>query len=306
MKSPILSKLRSLPLLISVIIVTLLSFFLFTILGIISVVLAYGIPMQDVLNQMNPDTADSIGVLKILQISQSIGIFIVPALTIGWLASENPFGYLGFKRDFDWTGFALMILVLLASEPMVAYSGILNEAMNLPEFLAGVESWMSDMEEKAMDLTETFLNVTSLGGLSVNLLMIALIPGIGEELFFRGLLQPLFQRWFKNTHVAVIFTAVLFSALHMQFYGFLPRMLLGIVFGYLFVWTKNMWYPILAHIIHNSIPVVAYYLYASDKTSISVDEVGTGSSTWIWALGGSILLLIFAKRLREYFLEKQY
>ena len=304
MKSPILSKLSPFPLLISVIIVTLISFFLFTILGIVSVVLAYGIPIQEVLNQFSPAGGQNIGVLKVLQISQSVGIFIVPALTIGWLASENTFGYLGFQKNFDWTGFGLMILVLLASEPIVAYSGILNEGMNLPDFLAGVESWMAEMEEKAMELTETFLNVTTLGGLSVNLLMIALIPGIGEELFFRGLLQPLFHKWFKNTHVAVIFTAVLFSALHMQFYGFLPRMLLGIVFGYLFVWTKNMWYPILAHAIHNSIPVIGYYLYASDKSSIDVDEVGTGSNTWIWALVGLVLLIIFAKRLREQFLDK--
>ena len=304
MKSPILSRLRPFPLFISVIIVTLISFFLFTFLGIISVVLAYGIPLQDVLNQISPGGAENVGILKILQISQSIGIFIVPALAIGWLASESTFGYLGFKKNFDWTGFGLMILVLLASEPLVAYSGILNESMNLPDFLAGVESWMAEMEDRAMELTESFLNVTSLGGLSVNLLMIALIPGIGEELFFRGLLQPLFQKWFKNTHAGIIFTAVLFSALHMQFYGFLPRMLLGIVFGYLFVWTKNMWYPILAHAIHNSIPVVGYYLYASDKTSISVDEVGTGSNTWIWALGGFILLIIFVKRLRVHFLKE--
>lgn len=306
MKSPILSKLSPFPLLISVILVTLLSFFLFTILGIVTVVLTYGIPFENVLMPIGSGGAENIGILKILQIFQSIGIFIVPAITIAWLASENTFGYLGFKRNFDWTGFGLMIIVLLVSEPIVAYSGILNEGLNLPDFLAGVEDWMAVMEDKAMELTESFLNVTTLGGLSVNLLMIALIPGIGEELFFRGLLQPLFQKWFKNTLVAVIFTAVLFSALHMQFYGFLPRMLLGILFGYLFVWTKNMWYPILAHAIHNSIPVIGYYLYASDKSSIDMDEVGTGSSTWIWALGGLILLIIFAKYLREHFLKKRY
>ncbi len=301
MKSPIFERLSPFAFLVAIVVVTLISFLIFTFLGIFLAVSIYDIELGDLLSSINPDSQSNIRVLKFLQIFQSIGIFIVPAFITAWLTSRNTYSFLGFRKEFQWYGFALMVLALVAAEPVVAWTGIVNEKLSLPDFLGGIESWMTSMEAKAMELTEAFLTVTNLGGLSVNLLMIAIIPGIGEELFFRGLLQPLFQKWFRNTFWAVVFTSVLFSALHMQFYGFLPRFLLGVLFGYFYVWTKNIWFPILAHTIHNAIPVVGYYLYSSDKTSTSFDEVASGGNTWIWAIAGFILLIIFTKLLRERF-----
>ncbi|MEA1878575.1 MAG: CPBP family intramembrane glutamic endopeptidase [Bacteroidota bacterium] len=283
--------------------ITVVSFFLFTLIGLIGAVVLYGIPFQDVLSSMNPSNPDNIGLLKFMQITQSFGIFILPSLVVGWLATTNPFNYLGFRSTCTWAGFGIMLLVLLAIEPVVAYSGILNQNMSLPGFMTGLEEWMKDMETRAMELTEAFLNVKTLSGLGVNLLMVAILPALGEELFFRGVLQRILTKWFKNVHVAVIVTSILFSALHMQFYGFIPRFILGMLFGYLYVWSGNLWYPVLAHLVHNTIPVIAYYLYASELSGTSVDDIGTGDNVWMWAIGGSILLIIFAKRFRERFRE---
>lgn len=283
--------------------ITVVSFFLFTLIGLIGAVVLYGIPFQDVLSSMNPSNPDNIGLLKFMQITQSFGIFILPSLIVGWLATTNPFNYLGFKKTCTWAGFGIMLLVLLAIEPVVAYSGILNQNMSLPGFMTGLEEWMKDMETRAMELTEAFLNVKTLSGLGVNLLMVAILPALGEELFFRGMLQRILAKWFKNVHVAVIVTSILFSALHMQFYGFIPRFILGMLFGYLYVWSGNLWYPVLAHLVHNTIPVLAYYLYAMDVSATAVDDIGTGDNVWIWAIGGSILLFIFVKRFRERFRE---
>jgi len=281
--------------------ITIVSFFIFTLIGLIGAVVLYGIPMQDVLGSMNSSNPDNIGLLKFMQITQSVGIFILPSLLIGWLASTNPFIFLGFKKTTSWTGFGIMMLLLLAIEPVVAYSGILNQNMQLPGLLAGLEEWMKDMETRAMDLTDAFLSVKTLSELGVNLFMVALLPALGEELFFRGLIQPVLTKWFKNVHIAIIVTSILFSSLHMQFYGFFPRFILGMLFGYLYAWSGNLWYPILAHLVHNTVPVLAYYLYASEVSDTPVDDIGTGENVWIWAIGGFILLIIFAKRFKERF-----
>ncbi len=280
--------------------ITVVSFFIFTLIGIIGANFIFHVPLQDVISAMNPSNPDNMGLLKFMQITQSVGIFILPSLIIGWMASTYPFNYLGFKNSTTWTGFGLMLLILLAIEPIVAYSGIVNQAIQFPDFLTGIEEWMKNMETKAMDLTEAFLNVKTLSGLGINLFMVSILPAIGEELFFRGVIQKILGKWFKNIHWAIVVTSILFSALHMQFYGFFPRFILGMLFGYLYHWSGNLWYPILAHMIHNTVPVVAYYLYATDITGTPVDDIGTGSQVWIWAVAGLILLIIFTKRFRQY------
>ncbi len=303
MENRFFSKLQPFLQIILIALITLVSIFIFTLIGLIGAVLFFGIPLQDVLGSMNLTDPDSIGLLKFMQITQSIGIFILPSLIVAWLASVNPFSYLGFKNTTSWTGFGLMLLVLLSIEPVVAYSGILNQNMSLPGFMAGIEEWMKGMETKAMDLTEAFLKVDTLPGLGVNLFMIALLPAIGEELFFRGLIQRVLKKWFKNIHIAVIVTSILFSSVHMQFYGFIPRFILGMLFGYLYAWSGNIWYPILAHLVNNTLPVVAYYLNATAITAVPAEDIGTGDKVWIWAIGGFVLLIIFAKRFRDWVRE---
>ena len=114
-------------------------------------------------------------------------------------------------------------------------------------------------------------------GLFINLLMIAIIPAIGEEFFFRGLLQRIFSNWVRNTHWGIIISAFLFSAIHMQFYGFFPRFLLGAMFGYLFVWSGSLWLPVLAHFINNSLAVIAYYLVSIRVLDEKVVNIGSSS-----------------------------
>lgn len=287
--------------LLLLVLTTLVSYFVFAIIGMLIVVGFYDISLAQLVEAIGSTGVSDIAVLKILQITQSIGIFIVPAFLIAWTASKTPARFLGFRSVIEPRALGMMLLLLIAIQPVVIYTGVLNQNMLLPDFLSGVESWMKDMEELAMELTESFLTVTHISGLLVNLLMIAILPALGEELFFRGLLQNLFSKWFRNVHVAVVLTAILFSALHMQFYGFLPRFLLGLLFGYLLVWSGNIWYPILAHLLHNSVPVVLYYLYAKDLTGTNFDEVGNGSSAGWWALAGVIFLIVFSLQFKKLF-----
>src|SRR5690606_9694418 len=128
----------------------------------------------------------------------------------------------------------------------------------------------------------------SYSALAINLLMIAIIPAIGEELLFRGGIQNIFYKWFKNPHIAIWAAAILFSAIHVQFYGFIPRMLLWALFGYLLVWGKSIWYPIIGHFINNGSAVVTAFIYQQQGKSI--DELDKGDT---FPMAGYIFSAIF-------------
>ncbi len=284
--------------------VAIVCFFVFNFLAIQGAMLIYDVPLADLTGLFDGQYADNIPLLKFVQILNSIGLFIVPAIFLALLASSKPFRWLGFNHRLSWRSLTWLLFIIVAAQPIVAWTGVVNQNLHLPDFLHGLESWMERMEDNAMELTESFLEVSTLSGLLVNLLMVAVIPAFGEEMFFRGMIQPIFTRWFKNVHVAVIVTAFFFSALHMQFYGFLPRFILGILFGYLFVWSKNLWFPILAHLLHNTIPVVAYFFYTGDLTESTVDSIATGSWAWTYALLSVFLLVWFSRNFTNSFKPK--
>jgi len=154
------------------------------------------------------------------------------------------------------------------------------------------------MEDAAKVMIEKFMKVDSFGGLMFNIFMIAVLPALGEELMFRGVIQRIFSNWTKNYHWGIWITAFLFSAMHMQFYGFLPRMALGAMFGYLLVWTGTMWVPILAHFVNNLMGVLGYYLIDKGVISKDIEEWGTGTEQiplviFSLATVGFLLFLIY-------------
>jgi membrane protease YdiL (CAAX protease family) len=102
----------------------------------------------------------------------------------------------------------------------------------------------------------------------------ALFPALFEEFFFRGTLQPFFTKWFMNKHLAIMVTAFIFSAIHFQFYGFIPRFLLGIYLGYLLIWGKSLWLPIIAHFIHNTISLILHY--GAQRRNIELETIDPG------------------------------
>jgi membrane protease YdiL (CAAX protease family) len=183
---------------------------------------------------------------------------------------------------------------MLVALPAINLLGYWNQQMTLPSFLEPLEQWMKTQEESAKILTEQFMNVTTIGGLLINLLLMALLPALAEELTFRGVLQRLFQAKGEKgdearrregervPHLAIWCSAILFSAIHMQFYGFVPRMLIGALFGYMLAWTGSLWVPMMMHLVNNGMAVLLYFLankYVWDTES--VDGIGTGNTLWL-------------------------
>ncbi len=231
---------------------------LFSLLAGAIVLLFFGIDLQSFGDYSNPQVIEG---LKFFQLFSAIGIFIVPPILFGWIVYKKPLASLSlksFSKPINW----LSVLVLMVvSMPFMTWLVEFNEQLVLPDFLAPLEAWMKQSEQSAEALTKVFLTFNGLGSFVYIMVIVAVVPAIGEELLFRGVLQKIMVGWFKNYHVAIWVTAILFSALHMQFYGFLPRMLLGALFGYVFYWSGSLWLPILGHFINNGSVVMLSYLY---------------------------------------------
>jgi len=264
----------------------------FSLFGLITGMLYFGLSLTEISAFVsNPDTDQAVLFLKFYQVVNQIGIFILPTLVFSFLVSSNSINYLTLNRVPKLISILLGGMIIYAILPFNNYLDEINRQINLPDFLSGMEDWMFEKESQAKRITEIFLNANTISGLLLNIFVVALVPAIGEELLFRGVLLKLFNNLFRNIHVAVIISAVIFSAIHLQFYGFLPRVLLGILLGYLFVFTGSIWVPIFAHFVNNASSVIIYYLHQNDHIKISMDDFGSSSN--IVYIIGSLLMSIW-------------
>lgn len=280
--------------------IILLCAMLFTLIGMVTVTMVYGISMDNMQSVMNDlESPVTLQILKIVQAFSAIGTFLIPPFILAYLFSNKPTGYLSLDKKPDSVSLFLVIGALLSATPFINFLGEINATMHLPGFLRGVEEWMKESEEKAAVLTKAFLKMNSFNDLFVNLILIGLIPAVGEELVFRGIAQKLFHQLTKNVHAGVLIAAILFSSMHMQFYGFLPRVVLGIMLGYMLVWSGNLWLPIAGHFVNNAGAVLFYYLFQNGYSDIDPDMVGTGSDFGSVAMSfiicGGLLILLYKR-----------
>ncbi len=239
----------------------------------------------------NPETDEQVIFIKIYQLINQIGVFFIPVILFAFLVNPSVSGYFNLNIRPNTTNMLIMGVVVFTILPFVNYLGDLNQSMAFPESLAWLEEWMKEKEEQAMLLTEAFLQTHTIPGLLVNLFIVALVPAIGEELLFRGALLKLFTNISRNIHIAVFFTAFLFAAIHFQFYGFLPRFFIGLILGYSFVITGNLWVPIFVHFINNSASVIVYYLHYNGYINVPMEDFGTVHSP-VYIIG-SLLITIW-------------
>ena len=230
----------------------------------------------------------SVNELKWVQLIQTAALFLLPPLLMAFLWAKQPLEWLKLKSETRGYGLWAIFLMLMAL-PAINLVGYFNQQMSLPAFLEPLEQWMKTAEANAAHLTEQFLSVTTFDGLIINILLMALLPAVAEELTFRGVLQNLFEvidetlkKKGNRVHIAIWCSAILFSAIHMQFYGFLPRMLMGALFGYALVWTGSLWIPILMHFTNNAMAVILYFLAIRSGWDMDkVDTIGTNDTLWL-------------------------
>lgn len=193
-------------------------------------------------------------------ILQNIVAFILPAIGGAFLIGKRPWHALRIDVGPSWQAVLAVLVVYFVSLPFLNYVVSWNAHITLPDSLHALENYMRTSEDQAQAITQMLLQGNSLPAMLGMVLVVGGLTGVGEEFFFRGSLLGICLDKPVNRHVAVVSIAVLFSAFHLQFYGFFPRLLLGLWLGYLLVWTRSLWVPIIAHALNNSMVVVVTYL----------------------------------------------
>ncbi|ERJ58310.1 CPBP family intramembrane glutamic endopeptidase [Sphingobacterium paucimobilis] len=240
--------------------------------------------------------------LYALLIASSFGTFLLPAFILQRL--EPYFNYFPTENRKDGMAYVIAIALLFAFGPIMQLIGGANAQMTFPDSLKGVETWMRLQEDNMANLMESIVMVDQCELLFVNIIALAVVPAIAEEYYFRGSLMHIIQRLVKNYHITVWLSAIIFSAIHVQFFGFFPRMILGVFFGYMFVWTQNIWIPILAHFVNNAtIAVVAFVYFHQGKTYADLQSYDS-YSIFVY-IGGFILTILLGIWFYKISKEKQ-
>ena len=246
-----------------------------------------------------PEWTNSIEGLLFMQGLQTIVLFGVTAFVGVWLTEDyvNPLRQMSLNKGLSVQQCFVASLFAVAALPMISMLADWNNSMELPSFLASVEEMMRQMEEQAKVLTERFLQTSSVGVMFANLFVMALLPAVCEEMMFRGWLQRVLGKS-VNYHTAIWVSALVFSAIHFQFYGFIPRMLIGAALGYLYYYTGSLWMSIIAHFTNNAAAVVFAFLSYNGYTSVDFDLIGTGD-TWYLSVASLAVCLALIFRLKR-------
>jgi len=238
---------------------------------------------------------DNIFLLKLMQLIISVFIFIVPPLLLSYFEGGNLLNNLNLRKKIKRQNVLLIILIMLFSQILVAVSMQWNlEIINsLKSFIPSLVESMKLMEENAKTITDAFLKMGNTSDLLFNLFLIAFIPAIGEEMVFRGVLQKKLHSILQSPHLAIFVSSFIFSAIHMQFFGFLPRFILGIILGYLFYYSKNLWMPIIAHFINNALAVLIMYSAFANKLNTDISEIEKTDINFLQASISFVVVILF-------------
>lgn len=203
------------------------------------------------------------------------------------------------KADLHWEiqrsrfNISNLLIALAITLGAMFFNGLLvywNAQLVLPESMAGLENWMKEMETQLMEVTKFLTDFQSIPELLTGILVIGVFAGIGEEMFFRGVVQPKMKLYTNSGHWGVWLTAIIFSAIHIQFYGFLPRVFLGALFGYLYLYSGSLLYPILAHVFNNALTVIVIYM--SNQGIVEFDLESTDAVSYPAAITGLLVLMV--------------
>lgn len=303
-KSPLLVSLTPLTRIIFSILLIIVCFTIVFSVSILVAIPVFGMGLTEIMGGLT-DFSDPhiMNLIRYLQVVQAFALFIIPALVAGFLFERNLSRFFGIGKPSQPLAYLLVFVLMFAAMPFVSWMITLNEMLSLPDWMQSLEEWMRTTEEEAARLTEAFIQMDSFGLFLFNFVMIALLPAVGEELLFRGLFQRLLRDWLGNVHVAIFISALFFSAMHMQFFGFVPRMMLGIFFGYLFYWSGSLWLPIWAHLLNNGTVVILAYLFQCGLIGGDYETFGTSENflvIMISVVTTAFLLFLIRKRLQNH------
>ncbi len=242
-------------------------------------------------------------ILLVQGVSALSAFIIAPVIYHYSLVGGSPLAFIP-KRA---TSILPVLMVVFITISFMAVNSIfieLNANVEFPAFLEGFEAWAQQMEKRMELLTKYLTKIDSAGYFIVAFIVVAIIPAIGEEWLFRGYLQPLLTKMTGNIHVGVWLAAIIFSAFHVQFFGFLPRLLLGALFGYLFVWSGSLLYAIIGHFINNGLSII--FLYLDQQGMLGFDAESTEALPWVAIIPMGIVFVFLLYTFYDYFKRNNF
>lgn len=264
---------------------------LFTLFGLIVAGLLMGLVMHGGVTTRS---------LRIATLIQDILVFIVPAILTACVVTTRPDILLETNRGFRFSDLLISLVIMIVSIPAMNFLVEWNESISLPTCMQGLETWMREAENNAKGSVEILLGGSSVGSLVMSLLIVGILAGFSEELYFRAALQRLLASERLAPWVAIWITAFIFSAFHVQFYGFIPRLLLGAFFGYLLYKSGSIWLPVTIHTFNNSIVVISSWYDKIDPGSdlAGINEFGADSTiiVSVSAVITIVLCVVFFRR----------
>lgn len=238
--------------------------------------------------------------LLLLQLIYALVLFIIaPLFFLSFINKSVQLQWVGSTENIG--NLAIMaVLIVIAYFPSSAYLVNWNAGLQLPEAFAQLEQSLKAQEQALQELTAYFINFHSFGHFAFGILVIAVVPGIGEELVFRGLIQRYLTQIFKNPHAGIWVTGLLFSLFHWQFYGLFPRWILGALFGYLYWWSGRLIIPIIAHFINNAFTLILAYMWQQQDSSglEGLEDVSGQVSIWV-AITSTAIVLAFLRYFKQ-------
>ena len=219
--------------------------------------------------------------LRIATLLQDIFIFILPAVVTALMMTRLPARFLFIDNVPQLWSTILAIATLFVAMPWMNVLIEWNESFTFPESMKEIGESLRATEDAAAEFVKKMLKGSSIGSLLVSVCIIGILAGLSEELFFRGTLLRLFFQTRMNPHIAIWSVAVIFSLMHFQFFGFIPRLVLGAYFGYLVYWTRNLWIPIIVHAINNSTVVVTQWYEANSGKEV-LDPTSHEAINWVY------------------------
>jgi membrane protease YdiL (CAAX protease family) len=264
----------------------------------LSILALFGSIGESSVPQIDPNNTFLIVFLKIMQLILVAITFIVPVLLFAVVIRQEKWKFLPLQKMPNIKQLLIALTICIIALPIVSYTAEWNSNIHFPDSLKNIENWMRIKENAANETIKIFFANNTISNMISNLFVVAFMAGLSEEIFFRGFIQRLFIENKLNHHIAIWLTAILFSAIHLQFFGFIPRVLLGAVLGYLYFYSGNLWLSIIAHTVNNGFAVVMAYVTGSIDADPFADK-GTETINLVLVIISVVIVvtqLFFLKR----------
>jgi membrane protease YdiL (CAAX protease family) len=241
--------------------------------------------------------------LMVLQGTVHFFSYLLPSVIYWVYIERRNFSQFSQHKVTSARVWVLVFLLVLIFIPLNSKFIEWNAGMELPDAFSGLEMWMREKEDQLSVMTAFLTNYNSFIQLVIALFVVTLLPALGEEVLFRGVIQTKLMQQMTSPHAAIWISAAIFSAIHFQFYGFLPRMMLGALFGYLYYWTGNFWVAVLAHFVNNGFVLVMMYLHNIHLIKMNIEE--TKSMPLVLVISSLIFTVAILRFIRQESLRKK-